>query len=77
MTIKMLRQAGIPVVALATALPSRDVSAVRINDHLGAFSMTRHLLSLGHTRIAFISGDPDHTPSGSRYEGFVASMTEA
>ncbi len=77
MTIKMLRQAGIPVVALATALPSRDVSAVRINDHLGAFSMTRHLLSLGHTRIAFISGDPDHTPSGARYEGFVAAMTEA
>jgi LacI family transcriptional regulator len=39
--------------------------------------MTRHLLSLGHRRIAFINGHPGHTASGQRFRGYMEGMTEA
>jgi LacI family transcriptional regulator len=76
-TINMLHAAGVTVLALATARPVSDVSSVRIDDFQGALAMTRHLVELGHTRIGFIKGDPQHTPTEVRYEGFVAGMKEA
>ena len=39
--------------------------------------MTRHLLGLGHRRIAFINGHPNQTASGQRFRGFIEGMTEA
>jgi LacI family transcriptional regulator len=76
-TVQMLTKAGIPVLALATAKPLEAVSAVRIDDFQGALTMTRHLVKLGHTKIGFIKGDPTHTPTELRYEGFVAGLKEA
>lgn len=61
--LKRLREIGMPTVAVATAKPAANVSAVRIDDYDGAKAMTNYLLSLGHTDIAFIKGDPDHTPA--------------
>lgn len=76
-TVKTLTKAGIPVLALATAKPLDQVSAVRIDDFRGALTMTRHLIRLRHTRIGFIKGDPTHTPTDLRFEGFLAGMQEA
>ena len=76
-TINMLRAEGVTVLALATARPMIDVSSVRIDDFEGALAMTRHLIALGHRDIAFIKGDPQHTPTELRYEGFLAGMSEA
>jgi LacI family transcriptional regulator len=76
-TINMLRAEGVTVLALATARPMDDVSSVRIDDFEGALAMTRHLIALGHRDIAFIKGDPQHTPTQLRFEGFLAGMAEA
>ena len=76
-TINMLHAAGVKVLALATARPMHDVSSVRIDDYQGALAMTRHLIELGHAKIGFIKGDPQHTPTQLRYEGFVDAMTAA
>jgi LacI family transcriptional regulator len=73
----MLRAEGVTVLALATARPMQDVSSVRIDDYEGALAMTRHLIALGHRDIAFIKGDPEHTPTELRFEGFLAGMAEA
>lgn len=75
--IDMLRRAQIPVLAFASARPLASVSAVRIDDFRGAQMMTRHLIRLGHRRIGFIKGHPDHTPSGQRFAGFLRTMAEA
>jgi LacI family transcriptional regulator len=75
--MRRLLNAGLPTVAVATARPSPDVSAVRIDDYEGACTMTRHLLSLGHTDIAFIKGDPEHTPAQLRYQAFIDTMAQA
>ncbi|CAN7308067.1 LacI family DNA-binding transcriptional regulator [Pseudoduganella sp. LjRoot289] len=75
--LKQLDELGIPTVAVATGRPSPGVSAVRIDDYDGALTMTRHLISLGHTDIGFIKGDPKHTPAQARYQAFVDGMKEA
>lgn len=76
-TVQMLTNEGIPVLALATARPLPQVSAVRIDDFSGALSLTRHLIRFGHKHIGFIKGDPMHTPTGMRYDGFLKGMAEA
>jgi LacI family transcriptional regulator len=76
-TLKQLDEIGMPTVAVATARPASTVSAVRIDDYDGALTMTRHLISIGHRDIAFIMGDPKHTPAQLRYKAFIDAMTEA
>jgi LacI family transcriptional regulator len=75
--LKQLDKLDIPIVAVATGRPIKGVSAVRIDDYEGALTMTRYLVAQGHSDIAFIKGDPDHTPSQSRYQAFVDGMAEA
>jgi LacI family transcriptional regulator len=38
--------------------------------------MMRYLLSLGHKDIAFIQGDPKHTPAQLRYQAYLDVMGE-
>lgn len=76
-TVHMLKREGIPVLALATAAPLENVSAVRIDDFEAAAAMTKYLIELGHQRIAFIKGDPQHTPTLQRLRGFQHAMAEA
>ncbi len=68
---------GVAAVALATGRAREDVSCVRIDDFHAAREMTLHLISLGHTRIAFIKGQPTQTASGQRQAGFEAAMEES
>ena len=75
--LKLLADLGVPAVAVATARPSKSTSAVRIDDYEGALSMVHHLISLGHQDIAFIKGDPKHTPAQLRYRAFLDAMREA
>lgn len=75
--LSLLAELDMPAVAVATARPSQSTSAVRIDDYEGAFSMARHLISLGHRDIAFIKGDSKHTPAQLRYQAFLDAMTAA
>jgi len=75
--LKHLKEIDMPTVAVATAKPSPQASAVRIDDYDGARAMTNYLLSEGHRDIAFIKGDPEHTPAQLRYQAFIDTMREA
>jgi LacI family transcriptional regulator len=73
----VISKAGALAVAVASASPRAGLLAVRIDDHAAAVAMTRHILSLGHTRIGFISGNPEHTSSPQRLAGYMAALAEA
>ena len=73
----VITEAGALAVAVASASPLAGYLAVHIDDRAAAMAMTRHLLSLGHTRIGFITGNPDQTASARRLEGYKAALTEA
>lgn len=74
-----LVNARFPTVLLDTSYPG--LPSVCIDDRAGGALATRHLISLGHTRIAFVS-EPPHNAFGfiagaRREEGFRATMAEA
>jgi LacI family transcriptional regulator len=69
--------AQLPAVLVASGRPAAGHCAVSINDFEASRAMTRHLLGLGHRRIAFINGHPNQTASGQRLRGYIEGMTEA
>ena len=75
--LEILRRAHIPALSFATADPRSHSAAVLIDDFQGARSMTQHLIDLGHRRIAFVRGNPAHSPALRREEGFRVAMAEA
>jgi LacI family transcriptional regulator len=69
-----LREAGMPTVRIA---PKRELGyapSVGIDDYAAARQMTAHLLDLGHQRIGFILGRPEHGATESRFRGFSDEM---
>lgn len=73
-----LDDVGVPVVLVGQRVPGR--ASVYIDDRAGAAGATRHLLNLGHTRVAYIaslSGTWSSTSSRHRLEGHEAAMAEA
>ncbi|HKS99384.1 MAG TPA: LacI family DNA-binding transcriptional regulator [Rugosimonospora sp.] len=49
---------ALPGVTVSSGTPVPGWPSIRIDDTAAAGTATEHLLSLGHTRIAHISGDP-------------------
>jgi LacI family transcriptional regulator len=70
----IFRAAGLPVAVVAAGRPPIDAISVRIDDRQASWTMTRHLLDLGHRRIGFIVGNPDQTGSAERLEGARAAV---
>jgi len=75
--ISELVDAGVPVVAIASARGSQEISHVRIDDFRASNEITAHLISFGHTRIGYIKGHPNQTASARRHEGFQAALEAA
>jgi LacI family transcriptional regulator len=75
--MEILWNVRVPALSFATADPRSYSSAVSIDDFEGARSLTRHLLDLGHRRLAFIRGDMSHSTARRREEGFRAAMAAA
>ena len=68
---------GVPAVTVASGKPDARFGAVGIDDREAAREMTRHLLALGHERIAFVTGHPRQTASRLRLQGWREAMTQA
>ena len=76
-SLDFLRSRNMPVVLIDRDLPNVEVDAVLSDNQLGGFLATRHLLSLGHTRIACIAGPSSITPSAERIIGYRRALEEA
>src|SRR5439155_12488891 len=67
---ELLRR-GTPTVLLGHRAPFCEKFAnVETDDLGGSYAATRHLLSLGHRRIAFFAGQPAAPSSQERLEGY-------
>ena len=64
----------VPAVQVLDVVYGASVPAVRVDDAQVADLAVRHLVSLGHRRIAHISGPPDSALSAARRDGFLAAM---
>lgn len=76
--IAAAERAGVKVVAISAGEDARvAVSAVGIDERAGGYEIARHLISLGHRRVGFINGPPDHRAAMLRFDGFVDALREA
>ena len=73
-----LRSRAIPFVIVDPAGdPSPDVPSVGSANWSGGLAATRHLIELGHRRIAAITGPDDMMCSLARLDGFRSAMKSA
>ena len=73
---------GLPMVILLDRGPDPTIPSIRIDDEAGGYLATRHLLALGHRRIAHVTirppaSDDEPTSSASRYRGYRRALAEA
>ncbi|MFC7329707.1 LacI family DNA-binding transcriptional regulator [Marinactinospora rubrisoli] len=69
---------GIPLVVVdPVGTPEPDTPAVGSANWNGGLAATRHLLDLGHTRIAMISGPRDVLCVRARIDGYRAALETA
>ncbi len=69
--------AAIPVVAIDPHTGPGGIPTVDSDNLAGAATATEHLISLGHRRIAFLSGRDDLESSRLREEGYRQALTAA
>jgi LacI family transcriptional regulator len=67
----------LPVVRIGAGADGSGVDAIMVANHAGALAMGRHLLFLGHRRIAVITGGSENLDVRERLEGFRAALREA
>jgi LacI family transcriptional regulator len=75
--IEALGRARTRFVRIAPEKHLPGASDVRIDDHKAAYDMTAYLIGLGHKRIGFIKGHPDHRAAFARFEGYRAALAQA
>ena len=68
--VERLRDAGHRVLAINHYTGRRSIPCVRIDDATGVERAVDHVVSLGHTRIAFLLGDPGNLDAADRLQGF-------
>ena len=73
----VLRELKMPLVLLDREIPGLACDLVEVDHVTGGLIATRHLLELGHPRVACISGPPDLSPSSQRRAGWKKALAEA
>jgi len=58
-------------------IPPEGTPWLSVDNHLGAYEATRHLIGLGHRRIAHIQGPLKYQVSHDRYQGYCDALHEA
>jgi len=68
---------GAAIVYFGVSSRHGAVSSVGLDDEGGAYQATRHLIALGHTRIAMLTGPQNEDCVQDRNAGFVRALQEA
>ena len=74
--IAALEQRTLPAVLIAPNDIQHDSPYVDMDDAGAACEMTEHLIGLGHRRIGFIIGHPNHFASSLRLRGYRQALEQ-
>lgn len=66
-----------PMVTVLERLRDNDVPVVRIDHRSASAEVTKHLIDLGHHRIAHIAGTPNAASSAHRISGYKDALASA
>lgn len=72
-----LSQFGIPMVLINNLATENTTHSVCHDDVSGGFEVTRHLIELGHTRIAYLGNKRSGRITKDRLQGYKQALTQA
>ena len=75
-TIEELQESGIPFVLLGRCFDDLPTDYVMPDEAQGGFLITKHLLELGHTRIAMINAPLYISSAQKRLEGYKRALAQ-
>ena len=67
---------SVPLVAVGFGVDER-LSVAAVNQRMGASLAVQHLVDLGHTAIAHVSGPPDWIDAAARIDGWRRTLAQA
>lgn len=68
--------AQLPLIAVGRGVQGLETQCLRIDNFQGSYDCARHLLELGHRRIAYIAGPASHRDARDRLEGFQRALAD-
>ncbi|MBS5933135.1 MAG: LacI family DNA-binding transcriptional regulator [Clostridiales bacterium] len=74
--IRIFEKEGIKVVFLDREVSKQGVSSILFDSYKAGYEATKHLINLGHKKIAFIECVDEVTDSLRRKEGYKAALRE-
>lgn len=74
--IAMMEKDKVKVVFLDRVIQKETMGTVIFNSYASAYEATKYLISLGHKKIAYISGVDTMYDSVQRKEGYLAALRE-
>lgn len=69
-----IKKRGVPLILFDRANDQLGVSSVVVNDYLGAFEATKHLIQQGCKRIAHIGGQQHVNIFNQRLKGYIDAL---
>ncbi|HVU14763.1 MAG TPA: LacI family DNA-binding transcriptional regulator [Phototrophicaceae bacterium] len=72
-----LQDHKVPFVVLDRRIAGMELDTVRCDSEIGGYQLTRHLIDLGHRRIAMLSGPLLVSTSADRLAGYRRALDEA
>ncbi len=72
--INVLAASNTKLVTISSGRPNAQIPNVGVDDLQIGYDVTAHLLKIGHRRIGFIAGLPDHYAAAKRWDGYCAAL---
>jgi LacI family transcriptional regulator len=75
--IRKARESGLHIVCIDRAPPREEIDSVTVNNVEGALDCVRHLIAVGHRRIAILTGGLEIQTGRDRLRGYEQALREA
>ncbi len=75
--LQLILKRDMPLVTVDNQSELQPVNSVVVDNYRGAYAATRHLIELGHRRIAIIQGPRKYKSLTERYHGHLNAMIDA
>lgn len=75
--LRRFEERGLPVVIIGGHVPDSRYASVAADNHRGLYLATRHLIDLGHRRIALVNGPARTYTSREKRAGYLDALLEA
>ena len=75
--IDILEEENFPYVFMDRRVEHPNASYVVPEKYVGAYELTNHLISLGHTRIGFMTRPSQQTTNADRLRGYQQALSDA